>query len=1139
MAAVTRNPALLSFALLTPAMAVWSHVESRRGGARRRGDEVAEFRREVGDLGVRVREARLAETDRRRDAAPDAVTLRGWAGTLAPRLWERRPQDPDFLELRVGTGDLQPTARVAPGPGGAAELRDEALSALQPDVRLPAVPVTVKLAGGVLGLAGPEAAVAALARLLVVQAAVLHSPAELEVAVVLADADADWEWAKWLPHARHGALVVGSTAGRELCDGLAAEGRPALVVIDGTLRIEPALLARVATAGGGVIWLGRDVRGLPGTCTHVAELEPDRSTLRVVDVAAGAEVPDVSAEGMAADAAEEVARLLAPIDDEGAEEASEAVPSRVSLLELLELPDPTGAAVAQRWLEHGDRLIAPIGAAADGPFEVDVGRTEGLRMLLAGMPGAGKSELLQALIASLAALHPPDRLTFLFVDYKGGAAFRDAVELPHAVGLVTDLDQHLAERARASLLAELRRREALLERNGVRSLRELRSTRRDAAPPDLLIVVDEFATLVREVPSFVETVVDVAQRGRSLGLHLILATQRPRGAVGDAIRANTNLRIAMRVADRGESEDVIEAADAAAIRADAPGRAIALIGRKADGSPSLTTFQAAYAGGRTAARPLAAVRVTALDDRGGHSASERVLSQVDGALPTDLQLLVRASRAAAEQLEIEPPDAPWLPALPSTITPDDLEVPIHGGVPIGVVDEPALQRRRMLIADLEHDGSLLVYGASGSGKTVLLQSLARALAASGPPSAIQIYGLDFASGALGAIRSLPHCGAVVRGDEGERVLRLLAMLRRALRDRKAAGETGHEPRIVLLVDGYGAFASAYERVDFGEPVALLARIAAEGRPLGLHVVVTADRRADVPGALAGVVPVRLVLRLADPEELVTLGVPRSATHAELPAGRGFTQDATEFQVALPGDLEAFGEELRARDPERAPAVGVLPTHVSRTDLPSPSGPLQAVLGLDDELLAPTAVDLAEGSFLVVGPHRTGRTTTLAAIAESIRRGTPDAALWLLAPRRTALTGLGLWTGVAAGLDDCAAAAEQLVAAPQEPLIVFVDDAVELGEGQAAAALEAVLRRGRDAPVRVVAAADPHGLQRLFGGWLRDLRVEGRGLLLSPSADADADILGVRLPRGAGAALPPGRGYLALRGVARLVQVAGT
>ena len=182
-------------------------------------------------------------------------------------------------------------------------------------------------------------------------------------------------------------------------------------------------------------------------------------------------------------------------------------------------------------------------------FSIDPAGTDGLRGLIAGMPGAGKSELLQTIVASLAARHSPRRLGFLLVDYKGGAAFGDCADLPHTAGLVTDLDASLAERARISLLAELRRREALLAEAGARSLGELAMRRPDRAPPALLIVVDEFATLVREVPAFVETMIDVAQRGRSLGLHVILATQRPRGAVSDTMRANTNLRIAMRAAD--------------------------------------------------------------------------------------------------------------------------------------------------------------------------------------------------------------------------------------------------------------------------------------------------------------------------------------------------------------------------------------------------------------------------------------------------------------------------------------------------------------------------------------------------------------------------------------------------------------
>ncbi len=403
----------------------------------------------------------------------------------------------------------------------------------------------------------------------------------------------------------------------------------------------------------------------------------------------------------------------------------------------------------------------------------------------------------------------------------------------------------------------------------------------------------------------------------------MLATQRPRGAVSDGIRANTNLRIAMRMSDRAESEDVIDAPDAAAIPAAAPGRSIALGGRRPDGSPALVAFQAAYAGGRSASLGLAGVRVAPLRYGRDEEPAAPVVSRVGGGGPSDLDLLVEATRRAAADAELQPLAPPWLPPLPERLALDDLP-PAEGAV-IGLLDEPDAQRQRPFAIDLARDGSLLVYGASGSGKTVLLQTLACALAEQASPSEMQLYGLDFASGELRDIEVLPHCGSVVRGDEEERVLRLLGGLGRALADRKQrpADEVAGLPRVVLLLDGYGAFASALDRVGYGEPVQLVARLAAEGRSLGIHVVATADRRADVPGALSGVVQQRIVLRLAAADEYAALGV-RGAAGAPPAAGRGFTGDGRELQVALAGDLEARGERLRSRSGGlRAPSIGTL------------------------------------------------------------------------------------------------------------------------------------------------------------------------------------------------------------------------
>ncbi|WP_272923840.1 FtsK/SpoIIIE domain-containing protein, partial [Streptomyces sp. SID3343] len=220
---------------------------------------------------------------------------------------------------------------------------------------------------------------------------------------------------------------------------------------------------------------------------------------------------------------------------------------------------------------------------------------DGPHGLIGGTTGSGKSELLQTVIASLAAANRPDELTFVLVDYKGGSAFRECAELPHTLGMITDLDGHLVKRALASLDAELRRRETVLNEVEAKDHTEYRIKRsrdpRLPALPRLILVIDEFATLVRELPDFVPGLISLAQRGRSLGLHLLLATQRPGGSVSNEIKANTNLRMALRVTDRSESQDIINSIEAAGISPNNPGRALV---RRGEGAP--TPFQTAFVG---------------------------------------------------------------------------------------------------------------------------------------------------------------------------------------------------------------------------------------------------------------------------------------------------------------------------------------------------------------------------------------------------------------------------------------------------------------------------------------------------------------------------------------------------------------
>ena len=314
--------------------------------------------------------------------------------------------------------------------------------------------------------------------------------------------------------------------------------------------------------------------GIYSLCLDSDErLLPEEATAVVVETVSGLAlrqqritvVEDVTPDLVEQPWLQRVSRALAPVRDISGGDDDAILPSACRLTEVMQL-EPVGAqTIMARWAVQPRSTEAVIGVSLDGPFAIDM-RRDGPHGLVAGTTGAGKSELLQSLVASLAVANRPDGMTFVLVDYKGGAAFKDCENLPHTVGMVTDLDTHLVERALVSLGAELTRREHLLADAGAKDIEDYVDLRENRphldAMPRLLIVIDEFASLARELPDFVTGLVNVAQRGRSLGIHLILATQRPGGVVSPEIRANTNLRIALRVTDSSESTDVIDAPDA-------------------------------------------------------------------------------------------------------------------------------------------------------------------------------------------------------------------------------------------------------------------------------------------------------------------------------------------------------------------------------------------------------------------------------------------------------------------------------------------------------------------------------------------------------------------------------------------------
>ncbi|MFN8037436.1 MAG: FtsK/SpoIIIE domain-containing protein [Acidimicrobiia bacterium] len=1229
--ALTRSPFMLLFMTLSPVVAVGTFLEDRRRGRSGHRREVGGFRVAVERAAVVAEGLRREERDARRAQFPDPAALVARVLRHAPDLWSRRGTDADFLVLRVGWHRAASAVELVFAPGGDDALREEARRRLVGAGDPPLVPAVVDLApAGSIGLAGPPPLVHALAGWLVTQVAAEHSPRDVELVVAVDLAALErWDWAKWLPHVAVGTtgaprLALGSSAAAGLLGRLddlvarrAAEARslggvdamPARVVavLDEEAELDLSAVSRVLSGGPAVgvhaIWLGRDPRDLPGECgtsvvlgddgtaivrRHRQRCEESIAMSDRLDPSNRPELAVEAADHLAVGLERRVALALAPLVDATAPGVG-AVPRAVALLDVLGLPGLTASAVLERWRTERPGLVAIVGVGVDGKLSTDL-VIDGPHALVAGTTGSGKSELLRAVVASLAVTYPPERCTFLLIDYKGGAAFGECVRLPHCVGLVTDLDDHLAARVLTSLRAEVRRREQVLRAAGVAELAEL-AARDPDAPPRLVIVVDEFAALAREVPDFVDGVVDIAQRGRSLGLHLVLATQRPSGVVGGHIRANMNLRIALRVQNPADSIDVVDVDDAARIPRFLPGRAFVRTGHA-----DLAEVQCAYAGGvRAAAPPLTAPSPAAPS---GHAIRCRELvfggdldRDGDDAVapqpgPTDLGLLVDAAVAAHAARDGRPVRRPWLPPLPRVVTlrectPECTEDPGSRDparrVAIGLLDEPARQRRHPFSVDFEIDGSLLVFGTGRSGKTTALRAVAAACAAGAGPEDVHLYALDFGGHGLAALEALPQCGAVIAGEDTERVAMLLERLEVLARDRAAllarlgvatVGEClarGLEPvaRVVVLLDGYPGFIAAFERVDFGEWLERVHRLATGGRPVGIHFVITADRRGSVPAALLGGITTRVVLRQADRDDAVALGVPPGlAASLDRPPGRGVVREH-EVQLALPDGGEgsrevrsdgsrlgrlprsALSQSVLVEGARRAPGVEALPDRVRRVALPPPTTAVRPSLGAGEcrgRDRGGVAVDLANGPFLVSGPPGSGRTAALHALAVSAASA-GDGDVWLLEPRASAGSAPDPRVRWAVGVDPCLTALQALCAPPPDaaatrPQVVLVDDLGDLLDLPAATLLEELARRGPACGVYLVAAVDAFALTRTFAGCLSEIRRRRHGLLLQPDLETDGDAFGVRLRARPGQRFPPGRGFVVARGSLTLVQVAG-
>lgn len=1057
------------------------------------------YRKRVGEVQDLLGHQRQQQAESLEWTYPTPAELVLWAAQGSERLWERRPDDSDFMQLRVGTGSVptsfpikMPKVEI---PELAPELLLDAVESAADYAVLESAPLAFDFPqGGSLGLSGPRQLREAATRAILTSAAALHAPDDLDIYAILPSRGiADWEWMKWLPHTRAienpaaiGRLSYERDRSAQLLAGLLDE-LESRGLRGQSIRDEPFILLIVAdyaavageaaveriisdgpALGAGMLFLAPSPRDLPHGCRGRLEL---RDGQQAVYFATEHSTPvELRPELVGLAEALRLARGLTPIRLVDSQTAGE-LPNQIRLLELLNSPDLERVDFQARWLRalrESPTLRVPIGMRhGDRPLEIDLQQSgHGPHGLIAGTTGSGKSELLLTLLTSLALANHPHQVNWVLVDYKGGTAMSVLNDLPHTVGVVTDLDGKQTRRALVALRSELTRREELLARYEVADIDKYHQLGYREPFPYLFIVIDEFAELRErfqdDLGQVLNEFVSIAQKGRALGVHLILAMQRPEGVVNDRIRANMRYRICLRVERSQDSRSVLGRPDAYLLPSQPPGRAYFQVGN----DEQFDLFQVARVAGlhrpdgRGAAQPEVVVREVAPDGR--RIDLYQIKARPDGAdqpdhsdeRRTEAQLLVEKARSAAETLGIQRLDPPWPPALPSLLPLDhllelsgvsawdgenwperDAGRPQMPAVPIGLVDDPSNQRQGPHLFNMEDSGNLLILGSPGTGRTTSLLTLVTSLARTFRPDELHVHLIDFAGHQLRAgLGEFPHVAGAYGTQDRDRIRRLLRDLSKELERRQGLFERAGAvslsgywrseqvseplPAVLTVINNFTGFREA-----FIDEIGPWLRLLREGGAYGMHFAISSDRFP--PGPVADLLRSRIALRIADRMMYtLILGARPDLKAYEGVPGRGFinSDPVLQIQMALPssGDTEAqisrlqelglaMGRSWTGPRPKRVEVLGdqvALAAMLKRTQLPEGGQATGAVVpvGLDGARLEPAMLDLVRaGSYLLIcGPPQGGKTTALATISLELaaRYGPEEIQLGLVTPNRS-------------------------------------------------------------------------------------------------------------------------------------------
>ncbi|MCL2820283.1 MAG: type VII secretion protein EssC [Oscillospiraceae bacterium] len=983
---------------------------------------------------------------------------------LDSHLWERNVNHPDFLTIRIGMGAI-PSPNKIGVPKERFSLVDDDLAErpfmIQKKYRLlKNVPILLSLLEHKLigVIADNRRTVLETANLIAAEIAVLHSYTDVKMVFIIPQTE-DWSFAKWLPHTwaednsirliankpssigevlyhLSGVVRTRSDDDRQKSNNLPHYvvfiGDPDLVEHEAAMK---SIMDKGQEIGFSTILLYNEIDRLPSNCTVIVQRTQEYSGYYSFDNKFE-DVSKVNFDSVKPEQLNNTTRFLSGVKVKEAE-GSGAIPQMLTFLDMYKTSKADGIDIYRNWLENRtyESMKAMIGARGGGtPVYLDIHeKYHGPHGLVAGTTGSGKSEMLQTYILSLAVSYHPHEVSFILIDYKGGGMAESFKALTHVAGIITNLGGNQTNRALASIRSEIKRRQAVFNEYKIKHIDDYielyRAGKAGDPMPHLLIIADEFAELKKEQPEFVRELVSASRVGRSLGVHLILATQKPDGVVDDQIWSNTKFRVCLRVAEKADSMGMLKHPEAAYITQ--AGRGFFQVGN----DEIFEEFQSGWSGARYepdipfSDEKSSDVKLINLWGRARVLSTGKKKETASEEKQIQLDIVTAYIAEIAKKHGIEAISNVWLPPLPKKLYLSDLqetELPDNElCVPVGLLDDPVLQEQRTVSVNFTQDNHMIVASSAAGGKTTFMQTVLYGLITSKTPEQLHIYIIDYASRALSVFGVLPHVGGVLFDDNPDKIDKLISMLMKELNRRKiqiASKSLGSfkeysklyddVPAIMLVVDNFSAYMEGNPRQEDN-----MMKLAAESASYGIYLMISCTNHTDVRSKLRQNIRNGIGLQMPgkyDYDEI--LGNRGSMTAEEGCPGRGLIKmdspdqkesRSLEFQTALcikTDDTSLINAKLaevfkemadvwKGRKATRIPEVPSDLSYEAFKDYPETKEAIQ-------EGLFPIAYDISEAQlvslnledifcYIISGGMRTGKSNAVRFFASAAKQTDTD------------------------------------------------------------------------------------------------------------------------------------------------------